>query len=349
MRKINAITLAFCLALPTLGHAASMDTSRVAAEDGYWYLGARVGASSFQDVCSTGNTKCDNETVGYGLYGGYQVLPWLGIEVGANDYGTPEAQYGDSTVKASAWDAQLSTVLSYPLYQELDAYARLGAAYVNIDKTSTWDEDQDAQEWEMVSALGLKYTLSPDWEIRGEYQYIDGIGNDELLQGDMHSVFVGLNYRFGGAQDVVMAAPVVATQVVEPTPVEKPPVVMNKVTLDATSLFEFNSSTVKPNPDLDRLVDTALKDSDGRILITGHTDSTGSERVNQRLSEQRANAVANTLVEQGVDAQRITAQGKGERQPVASNMTAEGRAQNRRVDIELESWVESDIHDASAM
>lgn len=331
MRKMNVITLAVCLALPTLGNAASMDKSRIAKDDGYWYLGARLGASSFQDVCSTGNTKCDNETVGYGLYGGYQVLPWLGIEVSANDYGTPEAQYGNSTVEASSWDVQLSTVLSYPLYQELDAYARLGAAYVNIDKTSTWDEDQDAQEWEVVSALGLKYTLSPDWEIRGEYQYIDGIGNGDVLQGDMHSVFVGLNYRFGGAQEVDIAPP----KVVEPSPVDKQPLARDKVTLEASSMFDFNSIVVKPNGDLNRLIDKALQDNNGRIFITGHTDSTGSDSVNQRISEKRASAVAKVMMDQGVDAKRITAKGKGESQPVASNITAEGRAKNRRVEVEL--------------
>lgn len=337
MRKMNVITLAVCLALHTLGNAASMDKSRIAEDDGYWYLGARLGASSFQDVCSTGNTKCDNETVGYGLYGGYQVLPWLGIEVSANDYGTPEAQYGNSTVEASAWDVQLSTVLSYPLYQELDAYARLGAAYVNIDKTSTWDEDQDAQEWEVVSALGLKYTLSPDWEIRGEYQYIDGIGNGDVLQGDMHSVFVGLNYRFGGAQEVDIAPP----KVVEPSPVDKQPLARDKVTLEASSMFDFNSIVVKPNGDLNRLIDKALQDNDGRIFITGHTDSTGSDSVNQRISEKRASAVAKVMMDQGVDAKRITAKGKGESQPVASNITAEGRAKNRRVEVELKKWIES--------
>ncbi len=71
------------------------------------------------------------------------------------------------------------------------------------------------------------------------------------------------------------------------------------------------------------------------VLIAGHTDSTGSEEYNQRLSERRAAAVMHYLVSQGVDARRIDARGFGERYPVADNSTPEGRALNRRVEIRI--------------
>lgn len=73
-----------------------------------------------------------------------------------------------------------------------------------------------------------------------------------------------------------------------------------------------------------------------RIVVSGHTDSTGSAELNQTLSEQRAGSVKSYLVSQGVAASRVSAYGYGFRQPVASNDTAEGRQANRRVELELQ-------------
>lgn len=73
-----------------------------------------------------------------------------------------------------------------------------------------------------------------------------------------------------------------------------------------------------------------------RIIVEGHTDSVGSAQMNQRLSESRAAAVRNHLVEQGVNPAHITTVGRGESQPIASNDTAQGRSQNRRVEIVIE-------------
>lgn len=80
-----------------------------------------------------------------------------------------------------------------------------------------------------------------------------------------------------------------------------------------------------------------LKDSPAyKASIVGHTDSTGSEKYNQKLSEKRAEKVKSMLVEQGVGADRLSASGKGETQPVATNKTKEGRAENRRIEVELQ-------------
>ena len=99
--------------------------------------------------------------------------------------------------------------------------------------------------------------------------------------------------------------------------------------------FDFDKATLKP--DGKRLVDTAVKvmkdKSDLKVSVEGHTDSIGSEAYNQKLSERRAKAVRDYLVSQGIDASRITTRGFGKSKPVASNDTAEGRAENRRVEI----------------
>ena len=71
------------------------------------------------------------------------------------------------------------------------------------------------------------------------------------------------------------------------------------------------------------------------VITRGYTDSVGSTAFNQKLSEQRAAAVRSYLVGKGVDASRIQSQGRGEKEPVATNATAQGQAQNRRVEIEV--------------
>ena len=84
---------------------------------------------------------------------------------------------------------------------------------------------------------------------------------------------------------------------------------------------------------LDRLVETALRCPAANIEIAGHTDADGEDGFNQMLSEKRAQAVTDFLVKAGLPAERFTAMGYGSTQPVASNDTEEGKAQNRRIDF----------------
>jgi outer membrane protein OmpA-like peptidoglycan-associated protein len=88
-------------------------------------------------------------------------------------------------------------------------------------------------------------------------------------------------------------------------------------------------------PELDQLSAYLLSHPEVQAEMAGHTDDVGEAVDNQRLSERRAGAVRRYLIEQGVDAKRITYQGYGESRPVAENDTAEGRQQNRRVECVL--------------
>lgn len=105
-------------------------------------------------------------------------------------------------------------------------------------------------------------------------------------------------------------------------------------TLDSV-LFDTNEATLKPGaqPTLARLA-RFLEERDGEaITILGHTDSRGSEGYNEELSRRRAEAVKTALVDLGLSANRVQADGRGEAYPVATNDTAAGRQQNRRVEI----------------
>lgn len=109
------------------------------------------------------------------------------------------------------------------------------------------------------------------------------------------------------------------------------------LTLSGSVLFPSGKSELLASAK-DRLAEIAkaLKDDPRTLLIVGHTDSTGSHAANEKLSEDRAKAVRVYLVSQGIDDQHIRSEGMGESQPIADNMSAEGRANNRRVEIVLE-------------
>lgn len=130
-------------------------------------------------------------------------------------------------------------------------------------------------------------------------------------------------------------APVVAPAPVKPAPAPAP--TSEKVTFAASALFDFDKAVLKPEgkTHLDEMA-AKLKSINLEVVIAvGHTDSVGSDEYNQKLSVRRAEAVKAYLVSKGIEANRVYTEGKGKKQPVADNKTADGRAKNRRVEIEV--------------
>jgi OOP family OmpA-OmpF porin len=123
-----------------------------------------------------------------------------------------------------------------------------------------------------------------------------------------------------------------------PTPPVAPqPPVATKVTYAADAFFDFDKSVLKAEgkAKLDDLVSKVKGINLEVIIAVGHTDSVGSDAYNQKLSVRRSEAVKAYLVSKGIEKNRVYTEGKGEKQPVADNKTAEGRAKNRRVEIEV--------------
>ncbi|MGH7187340.1 MAG: outer membrane protein OmpA [Pseudomonadota bacterium] len=117
----------------------------------------------------------------------------------------------------------------------------------------------------------------------------------------------------------------------------KPKPVAEKVTLAADVLFDFDKAVLK-SEGKNKLDDLAAKVKAINlevVIAIGHTDSIGADAYNQKLSVRRAESVKAYLVSKGVAPNRIYTEGKGEKQPVASNKTKDGRAKNRRVEIEV--------------
>jgi OOP family OmpA-OmpF porin len=116
-----------------------------------------------------------------------------------------------------------------------------------------------------------------------------------------------------------------------------PVAVSEKVTFAADAFFDFDKSNLKPEAQakLDDLVGKTKGISLEVIIATGHTDAVGGDSYNQKLSVNRSEAVKSYLVGKGIEKNRVYTEGKGEKQPVADNKTAEGRAKNRRVEVEV--------------
>ena len=123
----------------------------------------------------------------------------------------------------------------------------------------------------------------------------------------------------------------------KPAAPKLPPAAATKVTYAADTFFDFDKAVLKPEgkAKLDDLVGKVKAISLEVVIAVGHTDAIGSDAYNQKLSVRRAEAVKAYLVSKGIEKNRVYTEGKGEKQPVADNKTKEGRAKNRRVEIEV--------------
>ena len=110
-----------------------------------------------------------------------------------------------------------------------------------------------------------------------------------------------------------------------------------KVTFAADAFFDFDKSVLKAEAQakLADLVDKTKAVNLEVIIAVGHTDSVGSDAYNNKLSASRSEAVKTFLVSKGIEKNRVYTEGKGEKSPVADNKTSEGRAKNRRVEVEV--------------
>ncbi len=218
----------------------------------------------------------------------------------------------------------------------LRPYVSAGAAHQSIGQANRGGRDHSTFA---NVGTGVKYYFTENFFAKAG---VDGMYNIDANEGEwMAGVGVGLNFGGGAQQQVAQ---------VEPTPEPAPaPIVDNEpepepelVRVELDVKFDFDKAKVREESysDIKNLADFMQQYPQTSTTVEGHTDSVGTDQYNQRLSERRAQAVRDVLVNQyGVSGQRVDSVGYGETRPVADNSTEEGRQINRRVEAEVEAQV----------
>ena len=307
---------------------------------------ARITSGLAAGGLTTNSISERDRDTGFKVFGGYQLNQNFALEGGYFDLGkfgytantTPAGSIsGDMRVRG----LNLDLVGTLPLSERFSVFGRAGINYAqakdNFSSTGAVkviNPNPSERGANYKLGVGLQYAITDALSVRGElerYRVKDGVGN----RGHIDMASVGLIYRFGPKpQQPVMQAAYVQPPVMQPAPAPvavlppppppapmpppPPPPRIEKYTLSATELFAFDSFTLQGSqPKLDEVA-TALQQNGGvqNVVITGYTDRLGSTGYNQKLSERRAAAVKSYLTSKGVAASRLTAQGKGEADPV---------------------------------
>ncbi|AHG78493.1 porin OmpA [Mannheimia varigena] len=359
------------VALAVLSAAA---VAQAAPQANTFYAGAKAGWASFHhgtkqfDSARAGERYSNDTTdyginrnsVTYGVFGGYQILNQnnfgLATELGYDYFGRVRGNNGDErAVKHTAHGAHLSLKPSYEIAPNLDAFGRVGVALVRNDyKAYGVAKDENGNpatakahnlKPSLVLGGGLEYAITPELAARVEYQWLSKAGNyakatrkagnEQFVKysPDIHSVSAGLSYRFGQGA----------------APVEAPEVVTKNFAFSSDVLFDFGKSSLKPAAatalDAAHTEISNLGLANPAVQVNGYTDRIGKEAANLKLSQRRAETVANYIVSKGTNPANVTAVGYGEANPVTGNTcdAVKGRkaliaclAPDRRVEIQVQ-------------
>ena len=309
----------------------------------------------------------DQHDVGYKVFGGVQMNPWLGVELGYFQLG--KQRFTNTTVPVGALAGQvrsqgvnLDLVGTMPLSGNLSALARVGVAYARTRDVFTGtgavgvaDATPSDRSTNLKLGVGLQYAFGESVLLRGEaerYRNSDAVGGHGHV--DLYSV--SLVFPFGRApasnRRAAMPAPMAVAAAPLPMPMTMPmqapmpaaapasmsapmstaaPALVRRVSYSAESLFGFDTAVVQPSgrAALDIFSAELAGTSYADIQVEGHTDRLGSTAYNQTLSQQRADAVKAYLVTQGkLDPNKIQAVGKGEGTPATQTGACPGQQQN---------------------
>ncbi len=296
-------------------------------DDGRLIAGVDVGVmqplNAFRRFSETGGVLAP--------FVGYMFNDYIGLMAQGQFFGATSKSVGARTNKEDTYALAggIGPRLAIPI-GPVELYGTIqGGGLTGLSDASITDSS-----WGFSTGGGINYFINDDWALGGFgrwnrfYQRVHGVGDVRYATG-------GLALTYSPHPE---PPPPPVAQAPPPPPPPPAPPTKRRIVLRALH-FDFDKATIRPDarPVLDEAVRT-LRDEPGIIVIAeGHTDSVGSEQYNQRLSLRRAEAVKDYLVRNGIEASRIRVEGRGESDPVASNATAEGRAQNRRVELRVEN------------
>lgn len=345
--KVPAIRYCSLLLLAALPCAHAADTD---FDVGSWYLGAGIGksrASIDQQQIATqlknagfvvNSVSRDRRDQSYKLFAGYQVLPYLAVEGGYFDIG--EFNFQADTVPMSLYRGEtsikginLALVGTLPLTDQLSALARLGLTYNDSDTRFSSNGLVGVNGFSSSThysshqfGVGLMYQLNEALALRLEaerYHIDDLVGSN----GDIDVITLGVLYRYGSAtpyyeptaapEPMANSTPAMTPDTAPVAPAEEQVAMTAGVIELADVHFEFDQSRLTPATQvtLRKHLQKLKANPNVKVRIAGYTSKSGTEAYNQRLSEQRAEAIKAFLVAEGIASpDRLTTIGFGEHQ-----------------------------------
>ncbi len=377
MKKITPIYL-----LGIAGLGSVLASSAMAQHTPYSYLGLGVGQSQSQiedsyttnSLLKSSNSPAsfssERQDTAYKVFGGYQFHKNFALEAGYFNLGkftyATSAPGGTLNGKYEIEGVNVDLVGTMPLSPKWSALARVGVQHANTRTgfsgpgyPASASQDNSSRINNVKVGLGLQYEITPSVLLRGEaerFRVRDGIANN----GDVNYYSMSLVFPFGRKAPQPVAAvtpppyvappppPAPIAVVTPPPPPPAPMPVARRVQFSADSLFSFDKAVIRP--DGRAALDTFGRDLQGArynsISVEGNTDRLGSDAYNQKLSQERADAVkAYLITNSGIDARKITATGRGETNPETKPEDCKGNKPtptliaclqpDRRVDVEV--------------
>jgi outer membrane protein OmpA-like peptidoglycan-associated protein len=262
---------------------------------------------------------------------GGSIAPWVGWQIG-NNAGfniTPlvQAQYAGFTKGSSSSAPSFTSVGGGARASLNDEAAEI---YLGAGGNYYWATSgplDNGGGFDINTGVNYEFWRGTALGVFGRYDQVSVDSTPSDSESKFITTGIEVRHRFLPAAPPPPAPP-------PPPPVAAAPPMKKKIVLRGVN-FDFDKYNIRPDavPILEEAAKTLKDESELTVSVNGYTDAIGSAEYNQRLSERRANSVKNYLETLGVSGSRLTAQGFGKTNPVASNDTAEGRAQNRRVEL----------------
>lgn len=320
--KVNRMSNKYFALLPL---AVLISGVAQAAPANPYYVGVRLGDanySHFEQNNHASNLGLKQHDLGAGIFAGYNITPWFAVETGYTWLG--DAQVNHQNIKQHAFD--LTGKATWHVNDSWGLFAKAGGSYMLTAYHGNGVSDTDDHLVGTVGA-GVEYQLTDHLSTRLEYQYYHDLsskprGTDLAYNFDTNFYGLSLVYNWGAAPVVDTIAPAIAqTVTIEPSTLSL------DYGVNQYKLTAANERALQP------MAKRLTRYPSATIVVTGYTSNTGTAAYNQALSEKRAHAVASELAKYVTNPAQVTAQGMGEQHPITTNATAEGRAQNRRVEI----------------
>ncbi|MFM5574116.1 OmpA family protein [Aeromonas veronii] len=299
-----------------------------------WYAGIGGGWAIAHDL-NDFSQDVSKDATALSLFGGYNFTENLGAEIGYLSTGDWDISGHDFNSKG----ATLSVIGRLPLSEMFSVFAEGGGYIYHVESINGGDDNLAP-----LAGLGVTARLH-DWvDLQARYRYLVRVGddpdNDKANSGtqrwvsDISTATLEVVIHPNRSQPTEQA-PTPAPVVVPPPPAE-PEMVDQTFNLSSDVLFAFGKADLKPEgmSALDALYQQIVdvQPKDGSAVVMGYTDRIGSDASNQRLSEARAQTVADFLINKGLPADKVSIQGNGESNPVTGNQCDDIKARTALID-----------------